>query len=279
MVNTRNIRKSICEIGKLIFDRELTDSSGGNISVRDENKIYINPRRTGQNRQWDLDEDGVIVTDLCKTPITGSIDEVTREAATHYYIYQNFPDIGAVIHGHPIFLMAFGAAHKSLPAVSEGTRAVLGEQPIECTPEVMPGSVEQAEEVVKIFKKRREVDPEAPLLCQLPFHGTFAAGANLNDAFMYTEVANNCAKILVYRKIMFGDDPTADLSIQKHFTKEDFYSIDKSKEVCTPGYVYRDASGKETVYGNGSKADNNGSQSSLIDKITEEVLNKLKGQD
>jgi L-fuculose-phosphate aldolase len=271
MTETRNIRKSICEIGKILYDRELTDSSGGNISVRDGDKVYINPRRTGHDKQWQLEEDDIIVTDMCKVPIIGEKDAISREAATHYYVYHNFPDIGAVIHGHPIFIMTFGAAHMDLPAVSEGTRAVLGEQPITNTPEVLPGSTEQAEEVVKNFKKRRETDPEAPLICSLPYHGTFAAGGTINDAFMYTEVANNCAKILVYRQAMFGNDPKADFSIHRRFTREEIASIEESKDVCPTGFVYRDAYGKETVYGNG-KAD---SSHEMIQKITEEVLKKI----
>ena len=47
MTNIKNIRKSICEIGKMLFDRKLTNSSRGDISVRDEGKVYINPRKTG----------------------------------------------------------------------------------------------------------------------------------------------------------------------------------------------------------------------------------------
>ena len=275
MTDTRNIRKSICEIGKMLFDRELTDSSGGNISVRDGDKIYINPRKTGHNKQWQLAEDDIIVTDLCKVPIIGEADDISREASTHYCIYQNFPDIGAVIHGHPIFIMTFGAAHMDLPAISEGTRAVLGEQSITNTPEVLPGSSEQAEEVVKNFKRRREIDPEAPLICSLPYHGTFAAGGNLNDAFLYTEVANNGAKILVYRQAMFGSEPKADFSIHRRFSKEEISSIEESKDVCTPGFVYRDAFGQETVY-DGRMAGDNGPQKKLIDRITEEVLKKIK---
>ena len=64
MANIKNIRKSICEIGKLLYDRELVDSSGGNISVRDGDKIYVSPRRTGHDNQWKMEEDSIIVNDL-----------------------------------------------------------------------------------------------------------------------------------------------------------------------------------------------------------------------
>jgi L-fuculose-phosphate aldolase len=291
MVDIKNIRSSICKIGKLLYDRDLTDASGGNISVRDGNLIYINPRRAGHDFQWEIAEDQVIVTDLCKVPIVGEVDMISREAATHYYIYQNFPDVNAVIHGHPFFMMAFGAAHMDIPAVSEGTRAVIGSQPITNIPEVVPGSIEQAEEIVKNFKMRREIEPGCPLVCNIPFHGTFAAGGSINDAFLYTEVANNCAKILIYRQIMFGNDPKADFSIHKHFTKEDFRTIDVSKDVCTPGYVYTDAFGKQSVYGSGSGSPSSSASSEcasnisgikpeqykeIIQRVTEAVLNQIK---
>lgn len=275
MVDLKNIRASICKIGKLLYEKDLTDSSGGNISVRDGNLIYINPRRSGHDHQWDIEEDSIIVTDLCKIPITGSVEKISREAATHYYIYQNFPDINSVIHGHPFFMMAFGAAHRDIPAISEGTRAVIGMQPITNITEVVPGSVEQAEAVVKNFKERRRIEPGCPLICSIPFHGTFAAGANINDTFLYTEVANNCAKVLIYRQIMFGSDQTADFSIHKQFSKKDFETIDVSKEVCNPGYIYSDAFGQKSVY-KGEDSDFVSGYEEVVKKVTEEVVKQLK---
>jgi len=56
--------------------------------------------------------------------------------------------------------MAFGAAHMDLSAIIGGTRAILGNHPVSNMPEVMPGSVEQATEIVENFKKRREIDIE-----------------------------------------------------------------------------------------------------------------------
>jgi len=275
MVDIKNIRKSICEIGKMLYDRELTDSSGGNISVRDGDKIYISPRRSGTDHQWSIKEDSIILTDLCKMPISGKADNISREASSHYYIYQNFPDIGAVIHAHPIFIMAFGAAHMDLPAVSEGTRAILGEQPITNITESLPGSAEQGEAIVENFKNRRKIDAAAPLICGLPFHGIFAAGPNLNEAFLYTEVANNCAKILVYRQTMFGGNPDADFSIHRRFTKEEIASIDVSKEVCIPGYVYKGALGDITTYDGRQSGDFKFSKD-IVEEITEKVMKQLK---
>lgn len=277
VVNIQNIRASICKIGKLLYERDLTDSSGGNISVRDANHIYISPKRAAQDHQWEIDEDSIIVTDLCKVPIIGEADLISREAATHYLIYQNFPDINAIVHAHPFFMMAFGAAHMDIPAISEGTRAVIGLQPITNINEVVPGSLEQAEKIVENFKKRREMEPGCPLICNIPFHGTFSAGATINDAFLYTEVANNCAKILVYRQAMFGNDPKADFNVHIQFTKEDFKAIDVSKEVCKPGYVYTGATGEKLVYGGSKEMPVDDYYRKITKMIADEVISKIKG--
>jgi len=279
MVDIKNIRQSICKIGKILYDKGLTDSSGGNISVRDGDLIYVSPKRAGHDHQWEIEEDSIIVTDLCKVPLVGDYDAITRESICHYYIYQNFPDVGAIVHSHPFYMMAFGAAHMDLQAISEGTRAVVGHQPITNTPEVVPGSKQQAQAIVDNFKKRRQIQEGCPLICSIPFHGAFAAGANLNDAFLYTEVANNCAKILVYRQIMFGNDPKADFNVHEQFTKEDFATIDMSKEVCDPGFVYKDAAGKETVYKSASENPSRADEepvSSIINRVTEEVMKQIK---
>ncbi len=52
-----------------------------------------------------------------------------------------------------------------LSAISEGTRAILGEQPITNIEEVIPGSNDQGDKIVGNFKGRRKIEPGAPLIC------------------------------------------------------------------------------------------------------------------
>lgn len=268
------IRKEICEIGKALYDKGLVDSCGGNISVRDGNKIYIVQRKSGAEKRWLINEDSILVTDLCMRPIYGDIEKISREAPTHYYVYQNFSDINAVIHAHPLYMMVFGSAHMDIPPVSECTRARIGNQPIENIEESLPGSIEQAKNIVENFRKRRQINPNAELICNLPFHGSFAAGYDLNAAFMITEIADNCAKILIYRQLMFGNNPKADFKIRKVFNEEEEATVEEVKEVCMPGATYRDAYGNEVVYGKDNNQINE--KEYLIKRVTEEILKKIK---
>jgi len=278
MVNTKNIRRSICEVGKLLYDRGYIDASGGNISVRDGDRIYLSPRQSGEHHQWTIDEDSIIVTDMCKIPIIGELNKITRESVSHYYIYNSFPEVKAIVHAHPPYMMTFGSAHMDIPAVSEGTRCVIGTLPITNIEESVPGSAQQGERVVENFKQRKKIDSECGLICNIPFHGIFSAATDLNYAFLFVEVSEINCKILINRQIMFGNYPKADLSIHHQITREEINSIGQDKEACEVGFKYRDPFGNDTVYqGSGQKSSAAANVSSeLIGKITEEVLRKIK---
>ena len=106
--------------------------------------------------------------------------------------------------------------------ISEATRNYLGDKPISCIEEVIPGSVEMAEKVIEDFEQRRKANPPTPaLLCNLPFHGVFVASKNINHTFITLESAEHNAKMLIYRELMFGNNNKADFSIHKKLTKEE----------------------------------------------------------
>jgi L-fuculose-phosphate aldolase len=260
MVDVRKIKKSICEISKLIYIKNLSDSAGGNISVRDGNKIFITPRGLGSEYQWNIEEDLIIVTDLCKTPIIGQVENISREVYSHFKIYQNFPDINAIIHAHPFYFMAFGAANMDLPAMSEPSAEIIGNLPVINIEQSIPGSEDQARKIVENFKNRRKADPEAKLLCGVPFHGAFAAATDINKAFLFMETLNNCAKVIAYRQILFGNNPKAKFGTSKVYTKDEIATINNFKEVCDNGYQYKDVYGDLKIYNakNKNKVDNKG---------------------
>ena len=63
------VRTRITEFGRMLFERQLTDAAGGNISarVRDDrvgDVICITPRYSGQKFQWRLQPEQVLVFDL-----------------------------------------------------------------------------------------------------------------------------------------------------------------------------------------------------------------------
>ena len=147
----------------------------------------------------------------------------------------------------------------------------------------VPGSEQQAVRIVENFEWRRKQDPDAGLICGIPFHGVFSAAVDLNYAYLYVEVAETNCKILINRQIMFGNNPKADFSIHHDISREEISTIAQSKEVCPSGLRYRDAFGRETTYqsnkDNGqtfSEKRNTEISEDMVSKITNEVLRKIK---
>ena len=56
-------RELVAHIGRILFDRNLTDAGGGNISLRVGEVFCMSPTLAGQNKQWQLEPEDVLVVD------------------------------------------------------------------------------------------------------------------------------------------------------------------------------------------------------------------------
>jgi L-fuculose-phosphate aldolase len=171
----QSIQEQIAYVGRRMFERRLTDMSGGNISVCSDGKIYITPRFSGGRRHWQLDPADVLVgpvdnDEIMENPL------FSREGKAHLSIYRAFPNVGAVIHAHPFHVLPFCAASKPIPPVLEGTQKF---GVIECVPFAPAHSNELAVNVVAGLRgKEARIDKHAAAVL-LPTHGIVVAGKDL----------------------------------------------------------------------------------------------------
>ena len=61
MSSSTDPRPLMVEIAELLYDRNLTNSAGGNMSCRVGDRIYITPRKVGSKQRWRLRESMVLV--------------------------------------------------------------------------------------------------------------------------------------------------------------------------------------------------------------------------
>ena len=114
------MREKICDIGRMLFERQLTDAAGGNISARVGDKVCITPRYAGQKHQWRLRPDQVLVCDLAGNKLEGEGD-TSRESKAHFRLYHDFVDGTAVIHCHARNVLVFCANDQPILPVIEAT--------------------------------------------------------------------------------------------------------------------------------------------------------------
>jgi L-fuculose-phosphate aldolase len=187
-------REHIAEIGAFLFDRQLTDAAGGNISVRVGDFVCISPRYSGSKRQWQLKPEDVLVADLNRNILEGS-GQISRESNVHFKLHTEFREAGtAVIHAHPKNLLVFAALSKPMPPVLEATRKFGEVKVVEYAPAHSPVLAENVAGALRGQEKRISKHAAGVLA---PWHGLFLMGKDLDAAFDAVERFDTNAYIIL----------------------------------------------------------------------------------
>ncbi|MCS7220156.1 MAG: class II aldolase/adducin family protein [Anaerolineae bacterium] len=172
-------RRQVVEIGRLMYERFLTNSAGGNVSHRVDGYIYMSPRYAGSKYQWNLQPEQVVVLDSQHRMIAGE-GMLSRESAMHLAIYDAFPEVNGVIHAHPKYANVFAALGQPI-VPTNGYTEKFGQIPV--IRPVPAHSPELAEAVVAALASRRSALSQHGLGLILAWHGVVTVGRDLNDAF------------------------------------------------------------------------------------------------
>jgi L-fuculose-phosphate aldolase len=186
------------EIAELIFTRFLSDSAGGNISVREGGLIYVSPRYMGSKYHYKIKPGQISVLDAQHNVLEGP-PELSREIRMHLAAYDHFPEVGSVIHAHPRWLMVFSVARRTMKPVLEYT-AKFGD--VECIPESKMHSQELADRVVEVAMRRREQLQRTAMGILLPTHGVAILGHDLDNAYDTLERLENNARCILLSRLL-----------------------------------------------------------------------------
>ena len=100
-------KAQIIEAGLKIYQRGLVAANDGNLSLRvGENALWVTP--TGVSKGF-MTEDMLVKLDLDGNVLAGT-RKASSETKMHLRIYQENPDVRAVVHAHPPAATAFAAA-------------------------------------------------------------------------------------------------------------------------------------------------------------------------
>ncbi|MCG8650581.1 MAG: class II aldolase/adducin family protein, partial [Pirellulales bacterium] len=96
-------RDEIMQTMERIYRYRMTTTSGGNLSIREHNgDIWISPAR--------VDKGNLTRSDIICVGADGQVDGPHRPSSEfpfHNAIYQTRPDLQAIVHAHPVALVAF----------------------------------------------------------------------------------------------------------------------------------------------------------------------------
>ncbi len=166
------IAEQLCDAGRLMFQRRLTDLAGGNISIRSGDQVYMSPRYAGSRFHWDLSP-GDLVTGRWDNDDITTDPRFSREGWSHLLIYREFPDAQAVIHAHPFHVMPFAMAARAMEPVLEATHKF---GVVELTEAAPAHTKVLAEHVVASLRGKEPRMRKHAAVVLIPFHGVILAG-------------------------------------------------------------------------------------------------------
>ncbi|GAB1454318.1 class II aldolase/adducin family protein [Draconibacterium sp.] len=178
-------RDQIVLIIDKIYRSGMTTTSGGNISIIDENgDVWVTPSA--------IDKGTLRATDIICVRKNGSIEgrhKPSSEYPFHIAIYKCRPELKAVIHAHPPALVSFSIV-RQIPNTNVLPQAKNVCGPIGYAPYALPGSIELGKVIAEEFKK----DVNAVIMEN---HGTVVGGSDLGDAYQRFETMEFCARTLI----------------------------------------------------------------------------------
>lgn len=167
-MNESYARMALVDTCVRLYDRGLTVSAGGNMSVRlNDEEILITP--SGRNK-GSLQPDDLIVVDMEGKALTAGKPSI--ETFMHLALYKNNAETNAVLHCHPLNCIALTLKGKIKTDITPEGVLLLGEVPT--IGYYTPGSQE-------LVKAVEEVSGAKAIL--MSKHGAITQGRNLEDAY------------------------------------------------------------------------------------------------
>ena len=187
----------IVYVSRFMFENDLTDIAGGNISARDGDVLYMTPTLAGNQWHWNIGTEDIVVGSVTKIDDLKKHPRFTREGLSHLAIYKAFPYVGAVIHAHPKYINPFVAQSKPIPPLLSASKH-FGK--LTYHPEAEQYSQDQAEKIVEVLRNQEERMKKKAAAVLMPRHGLIAASADLMTALDCVQRMNTNAFTVLAQK-------------------------------------------------------------------------------
>ena len=214
------LRADIVEAGRRLYGRAYIASNDGNISARlDDQRLITTPRSVSKGF---MTPDMMVVVDLEGHKMAGERDAST-ELPMHLEIYQNRPDVNAVVHAHPPIATGFAVAGIPLTrAVLAEVITTLGSIPIAAYG--TPSTAELPEAVRRYIKAH-----DGMLLAN---HGAVTCGPNVMAAYYKMETIEHFAKISLVARLLGREHVMSREEVERLQGLRGYYGIPAPAPLC-----------------------------------------------
>jgi L-fuculose-phosphate aldolase len=183
MFNENELRCEMCEIGCKLYSKGYIVGMDGNFSVRLPGNILLST--PSGICKGEMTPEHPIKTDMAGNKLSGS-GLPSSELAMHVLIYQERPDVRAVVHAHPLMAVAMSVAGKPLePILLPEVAYYLGG--IAVAPYATPGSQSVPNSLKPLLSGHDAI--------VLSRHGVVTMASSLTEAYYKVEYVEYAARV------------------------------------------------------------------------------------
>ncbi len=179
-------RSALIDACRRVNSEGLNRGSSGNASLRDGDTMLVTPSAMAYEKMRPQD---IVALDLrSASPELPADPRPSSEWRMHFDVLRARPEVGAVLHLHPIAATAVAALRRDLPPFHYMV-AVAGGHDIRCAPYHRYGTPALSAAVVAALEGRRA--------CLMANHGLLTTGRDLDQAHaLAVEIEALCAQYL-----------------------------------------------------------------------------------
>lgn len=203
--------------------RNLVTYTWGNVSGIDREKglFVIKPSGVDYDK---LRPEDLVVMDLKGNKVEGSLNP-SSDTKTHVVLYNEFPEIGGIVHTHSPYAVGWAQAGRDIPAYGT-THADYFYGPVPCARTLTKEEIDEDYElntgkvIVETFRSRGINPKYVPaVICRN--HGPFTWGKNAAEAVYHSVVLEEVSKMNLFTETINPKvGPAPSYLMDKHFMRK-----------------------------------------------------------
>ena len=219
----KELREEVYEANMELPRRNLVTYTWGNVSGIDRERGLFVIKPSGVEYD-ELTPDDLVVMDLEGNKVEGSMNP-SSDTKTHTVLYNEFPEVGGIVHTHSPHAVAWAQAGKDIPAFGT-THADYFYGAIPCARHLSQEELDEDYElntgktIVETFRSR-DIDPVAVPAVICHSHGPFTWGKDAAQAVYHAVVLEEVAKMGIFTRMVDANAAAAPQRYQdKHYMRK-----------------------------------------------------------
>lgn len=218
------LKKAVWQANRDIVDAGLVELTWGNASAVDREAGVMAIKPSGVDYDRMDPDDMVLVAVETGEPLEDGLSP-SSDTPTHRYLYQQFEQIGGIVHTHSSHAVSWAQAGRDVPCLGT-THADHFYGPIPVTRRMREDEIEEAYErntgvvIVERFREER-LDPLEIPGALVAGHGPFAWGTTPQHAVENAVVLESVARMALHARLINPEArPIDQVLLDKHFLRK-----------------------------------------------------------